>query len=80
MNKKKLVEDLTNFSFCFRIKLYRLRGEENIVISYAHAISDNALIVSEYHDEISSTLNRLPPARTLRIKEMILQWRRITHP
>ena len=40
-------EDLDDFSLCFRIKLLRLRGRSNFVVSYAHTITDNALIASE---------------------------------
>ncbi len=34
---------LRDFSLCFRIKLYRLRGAVNFAVSYATSIADNTL-------------------------------------
>ena len=53
-------EDLDDFSLCFRIKLLRLRGRSNFVVSYAHTITDNALIASESHLEMDMLLVWVP--------------------
>ena len=53
-------EDLDDFSLCFRIKLLRLRGKSNFVVSYAHTITDNALIASESHLEMDMLLLWVP--------------------
>ena len=47
MSRLTFNDDLEDFSLCFRIKLFRLRGTSNFVVSYAHNITDNALIASE---------------------------------
>ncbi len=47
MNAYPLADPLSNFSFCFRLKMFRLRGVSNYVMCYAHEFTDNALSASK---------------------------------
>ena len=58
LNRFTFKDDLEDFSLCFRVKLFRLRGISNFVVSYAHDITDNALIASESYLDLQKPSKR----------------------
>jgi hypothetical protein len=44
----RIPSNLEDFTLCFRVKLFRLRGVLNFAVSYAHEITANALLAGWY--------------------------------